>query len=103
MRDICISSVYFLLLFSAPAMAINDFWAETLISSTSTATTYLTSRDRKLIAATQDDASAFVASDGDIKGAYLEAAMDKFRTSHPELNISDMALAQIILIYNQDN
>ena len=83
-------------------MAINDFWAETLISSTSTATTYLTSRDKKLIAATRDDASSFVASDGNIKGVYLEAAMDKFRQSHPDIAVSDMALAQFILAYEQD-
>jgi len=78
-------------------MAINDFWAETLISSTSTATTYLTSRDKKLIVGTQEDASTFVASNGGIKGVYLEAAMEKFRTSHPEMEISDMDLAQSIL------
>jgi len=82
---------------SSPAMAINDFWAETLISSTSTATTYLTSRDKKLIVGTQEDASTFVASNGGIKGVYLEAAMEKFRTSHPEMEISDMDLAQSIL------
>ncbi|MEX5623525.1 DUF2388 domain-containing protein [Pseudomonas syringae] len=90
------------LVFSSPAMAMNDFWAETLISSTSTATTYLTSRDKKLIAATRDDASSFVASDGNIKGVYLEAAMDEFRQSHPDIAISDMALAQFILAYEQD-
>ena len=102
MRYIFSFSTYCLLVFSSPAMAMNDFWAETLISSTSTATTYLTSRDKKLIAATRDDASSFVASDGNIKGVYLEAAMDEFRQSHPDIAISDMALAQFILAYEQD-
>lgn len=102
MRHLCISPVCCLLVFSSPAMAINDFWAETLISSTSTATTYLTSRDKKLVAKAQDDASSFIASDGNIRGVYLEAAMDKIRTSHPAINISDMALALSILAYDQD-
>ncbi|ELF6205329.1 TPA: DUF2388 domain-containing protein [Pseudomonas putida] len=102
MRYIFSLSICCFLVFSSPAMAMNDFWAETLISSTSTATTYLTSRDRKLIAATRDDASSFVASDGNIKGVYLEAAMDKFRQSHPDIAVSDMALAQFILAYEQD-
>jgi len=97
MRYLCIPSAYCLMVLSSSAMAINDFWVETLISSTSTATTYLTSRDNKLIVGTQDDASAFVASNGNIKGVYLEAAMKKIRTSHPEMEISDMALAQSIL------
>ena len=102
MRYIFSLSICCFLVFSSPAMAMNDFWAETLISSTSTSTTYLTSRDKKLIAATRDDASSFVASDGNIKGVYLEAAMDKFRQSHPDIAVSDMALAQFILAYEQD-
>jgi len=97
MRTLCLSPFCGLLLFSTQAMAINDFWAETLISSTSTATTYLTSRDRKLIGTAQDDATSFVASGGDVKGVYLEAAMDRLRTSYPQLRASDMHLAQYIL------
>lgn len=93
----CILSLYGVLVFSSPAMAMNEFWVETLVSSTSTATTYLTSRDKKRIAATQDDASSFVASDGAIRGAYLEAAINTFRTAHPEIDVSDMALAQALL------
>ena len=102
MRYIFSLSICCFLVFSSPAMAMNDFWAETLISSTSTSTIYLTSRDKKLIAATRDDASSFVASDGNIKGVYLEAAMDEFRQSHPDIAISDIALAQFILAYEQD-
>ncbi|MBA1322134.1 DUF2388 domain-containing protein [Pseudomonas plecoglossicida] len=67
-------------LFSTQAIAINDFWAETLISSFSKATTSLTSRDKKLPGTAQDDATSVVASGGDVKGVYLEAAMDRLRT-----------------------
>ncbi|MGF6556800.1 hypothetical protein ABIA48_003180 [Pseudomonas sp. S30_BP2TU TE3576] len=42
----------------------------------------------------------FVASDGGIRGPYLEAAMQKVRTDNPGLQATDMELANAILAKN---
>ncbi|WP_428555978.1 DUF2388 domain-containing protein [Pseudomonas edaphica] len=89
------------MLLPGSAMAINDFWAETISSGTTSATTYLTSRDKKLVLATEDDANCFVASDGAIRGPYIEASIREFRSSHPEIVISDIDLAKSILVRTQ--
>ncbi|MFJ3121267.1 DUF2388 domain-containing protein [Pseudomonas protegens] len=88
-------------LVSEPAMAMNDFWAETISSGTTSGTTYLTSRDKKSVLATEDDANCFVASDGALRGPYIEAAMRKFRNSYPEVVINDLDLAKSILVRTQ--
>ena len=54
--------------------------------------------DHKLIRAAQDDAAVFVASDGQIRGAQLESALRYLRHNPPKLNVSDLELAQIILV-----
>ena len=54
--------------------------------------------DRKLILAARDDAAAFVASDGALRGAQLEAALGILRQHTPELHASDLELAQAILV-----
>lgn len=58
--------------------------------------------DRKLILAAHDDAAAFVASDGALRGALrgaqLEAALNALRQHTPELHASDLELAQAILV-----
>lgn len=81
------------------AMA-DTFWRNVLSSGATTGSTYLTSRDHKLMAAAQDDASSFVASDGSIRGPYLEAAMHKVRAENPGLQATDMQLANAILAKN---
>ncbi|MBO0496118.1 MULTISPECIES: DUF2388 domain-containing protein [unclassified Pseudomonas] len=53
--------------------------------------------DRKIVAA-RDDAAAFIATDGQWRGARLESALDDLRRSHPKLNASDRELAQAILV-----
>jgi uncharacterized protein (TIGR02448 family) len=50
--------------------------------------------------AAQDDAGSFVASDGGIRGPYLEAAMQKVRADNPGLQATDMELANAILAKN---
>ncbi|NBF14877.1 MULTISPECIES: DUF2388 domain-containing protein [Pseudomonas] len=84
--------------FSSSAMAMNDFWLETLISSTSGGTTYLTSRDNKLNTSLLGDASSFVASDGAIRGPYLEASINALRASESARGVSDMELATGLLL-----
>lgn len=54
--------------------------------------------DRKLILAARDDAAAFVATDGELKGAQLESALLALRQAKPKLSASDLELAQAILV-----
>ena len=79
------------------AMADSDFWRDIISSGATTASTYLTFKDDKLIVAAQDDASSFVASGGEIRGPYLEAALQRIRSEHPDLKATDSELANAIL------
>ncbi|WP_433768179.1 DUF2388 domain-containing protein [Pseudomonas putida] len=55
-------------------------------------------RDSKIVREAQDDAASFVATNGDIRGAHLEAALDMLRTRVPEArDASDQDLAEAIL------
>lgn len=54
-RPLAIASLTLLTLASASAMA-DTFWRNVISSGATTASTYLTSRDHKLVAAAQDDA-----------------------------------------------
>ncbi|MCW2269147.1 hypothetical protein D3C77_118490 [compost metagenome] len=81
------------------AMA-DTFWRNVISSGATTGSTYLTFKDHKLVVAAQDDAGSFVASEGNIRGPYLEAAMQKVRADNPGLDASDMELANAILAKN---
>ncbi len=55
-------------------------------------------RDMKLVLAARDDAASFIASNGAIRTAQLEAALHSLREQLPEAReASDAALAQAIL------
>ena len=55
-------------------------------------------RDAKIVRDAHDDAASFVASDGDIRGAHLEAALNLLRTRVPEArDASDQVIAEAIL------
>ncbi|MGV8888850.1 MAG: DUF2388 domain-containing protein [Pseudomonas sp.] len=55
-------------------------------------------RDSKIVREAHDDAASFVASDGEIRGARLEAAFNTLRTRVPEArDASDQVLAEAIL------
>ena len=54
--------------------------------------------DNKIVLAAQDDAAAFVASEGQARGVQLESALDYLRRAHPKLRASDLELAQAILV-----
>ena len=83
---------------------INHAQAFDLTTNTLVVTGYVTSKvtsapfDRKLLLAAQDDAAAFVASDGYLRGAQLESALHYLRQSQPKLSASDLELAQAILV-----
>ncbi|TBU91248.1 DUF2388 domain-containing protein [Phytopseudomonas dryadis] len=66
------------------------------INFTSDTTTSI--RDMKVVLEARDDAASFVASQGDIRGAQLEAAFGAIRDQVPEArNASDQVLAEAIL------
>ncbi len=92
--------IFALLAFSVTPALAGSFAATSAGTSAagSSASSNSTSGDDKVVLQARDDAASFVASDGRIRGAQLEAAMKHLR----ELNAgaqraSDMQLAQAIL------
>lgn len=96
MRPLNLTLVAALSLSAAPAFA-DSFVRDILSSGATTASTYLTFKDKKLIVPARDDASSFIASDGAIRGPYLEAALHQVRAENPQLQASDLELAGAIL------
>ncbi len=86
------------LLWASQAQAF-DLTTQSLVKS-GFATTQVTTGpfDNKLILAAQDDAAAFIASDGQLRGAQLESALMYLRQTIPKLHASDLELAQAILV-----
>lgn len=87
-------------LLAVPATQVlaDDLIRDILSSGATTASTYLTFKDHKLVLAARDDAGSFVASAGQIRGPYLEAALQRLRADNPALHASDQELAQAILV-----
>jgi len=72
-----------------------------LSSGATTASTYLTFKDNKLVIPAREDAGTFVASNGEIRGPYLEAMLQQLRSEQPQLQATDMELASAILAAEQ--
>lgn len=51
----------------------------------------------KVVLQAREDAASFVGSNGDVRGVNLEAALGHIRHQMPELQASDMQLAEAIL------
>lgn len=84
-----------LLLVTAPALA-GSFASSA--SSAGSATSGSTSGDDKVVLQARADAAAFVASDGGIRGARLQAALRLLRERRADARqATDMQLAQAIL------
>jgi uncharacterized protein (TIGR02448 family) len=66
------------------------------------ASLYSTFKNHKLVIPARDDASSFVASDGAIRGVYLESLLQRIRQENPGLKASDEDLARAILIQEGD-
>lgn len=67
-------------------------------SAGSSASSDSSSGDDKVVLQARDDAASFVASEGRIRGAQLEAALHVLREHHPDMRrASDLQLAQAIL------
>lgn len=62
------------------------------------ATTNATAQvDDKIVLAAREDAAAFVASEGTVRGAHLEAALTHIRSQSPDIQATDLQLASAIL------
>ena len=83
----------------SPVVSAFDLTTQSTVAS-AYATSKVTSApfDRKVIMAAQDDAAAFIATDGQWRGARLESALDYLRRTEPKLKSSDLELAQAILV-----
>ncbi|MDB1110663.1 DUF2388 domain-containing protein [Pseudomonas extremaustralis] len=83
----------------SPLASAFDLTLQSTVSS-AYATSKVTSApfDKKVVLAAQDDAAAFIATDGQWRGARLESALDYLRRTQPKLNASDLELAQAILV-----
>ena len=88
-----------LLALSVPAFASSFAGTSAGASSAgSSASSGSSSGDDKMVLRARDDAASFVASEGRIRGARLEAALRQLRARDPAVrNASDMQLAQAIL------
>ncbi|MGX5217395.1 DUF2388 domain-containing protein [Pseudomonas segetis] len=104
MRRILLTSV------AAAALMAGSVQAQTLVATSNiivraldrtldfTSDTTTSIRDSKVVREAHDDAASFVASQGEIRGANLEAAITTIRSRVPEAeNASDLTLAQAIL------
>ena len=72
-------------------------WRDFATSAGISASLYSTFRDHKIVYAAKDDASSFVASNGEIRGPYLESVLNSVRSENPDTTASDMEIATAIL------
>ncbi|MFQ6592229.1 MULTISPECIES: DUF2388 domain-containing protein [Pseudomonas] len=67
------------------------------LSMSATRGTSSSFKDDKIVQAARDDAESFVATDGQIRGVRLEAALVHIRERLPGQTFTDMQLAQAIV------
>lgn len=96
--DLSLAFFFSALCWSVPAHAFDVSTQQVVISGYATSMVTSAPFDHKLIAAAHDDAAAFVASDGLLRGAQLESALDYLHRTQPKLHVSDLELAQAILV-----
>ncbi|ETK38925.1 Holliday junction resolvase [Pseudomonas fluorescens FH5] len=80
------------------ASALDVSTQSTVVSVYATSKVTSAPFDNKLVLAARDDAAAFIATDGQWRGARLESALDSLRRTQPKLHASDLELAQAILV-----
>ncbi|MGA9703872.1 DUF2388 domain-containing protein [Pseudomonas sp.] len=93
-----VASVLFFTAWSPLASAFDLSTQSTVVSAYATSKVTSAPFDRKVVMAAQDDAAAFIATEGQWRGARLESALDYLRRAQPKLNASDLELAQAILV-----
>lgn len=82
---------------SASSFVITTDWTVKGVGSSSDASASSSKKDNKVILAAREDAASFVASQGAIRGAHLEAALAHIHQQQPGLQASDAQLAEAIL------
>ena len=103
MNYLRLTSISLLLTASCAASATSFVVTTDTLGSATVGTTDTTSDisssfgDDKIVLAARDDAASFVASQGEIRGARLEAALQHIRQQAPQLQADDLQLAQAIL------
>lgn len=95
-RTLLVSSLLLCLPFGTALARVDA--GDVATSAGVSASLYSTFKDHKLIVPARDEASSFVASGGQIRGAYLESVMQKVRQDNPGLQASDEELARAILV-----
>lgn len=79
-------------------VATTDMIGSGLVSTTEGISDLSSSlKDDKIVLAAREDAASFVASQGEIRGARLEAALQHIRTQAPHVLANDLQLAEAIL------
>jgi uncharacterized protein (TIGR02448 family) len=97
-QNLLIPSVLLTACWATSVDAFDVSTQNTVVSGYATSMVSSAPFDRKLLFAAHDDAAAFVASDGQLRGAQLESALHYLRKSRPKLHASDLELAQAILV-----
>ncbi|MDT4871952.1 hypothetical protein D3C81_1176250 [compost metagenome] len=89
----CASSAF------ATSFVVTTDMTVSVTAATSDATTGVSNsfKDDKIVLEARDDAASFVASQGEIRGAHLEAAFKHIRGKMPTLAADDLQLAKAIL------
>ncbi|MBX9408069.1 DUF2388 domain-containing protein [Pseudomonas baetica] len=98
LQKLLIPSVLLTACWVTPANAFDVSTQNTVVSLWATGMVSSAPFDRKLVLAAHDDAAAFVATDGELRGARLESALHYLRKTRPKLHVSDRELAQAILV-----
>jgi len=101
LQNLLLIPAFFVASWSGVAQAFDAFNLSTqgtVVSGYATSMVTSAPFDHKLLVAAQDDAAAFIASDGQLRGAQLESALDYLRWTQPKLHASDLELAQAILV-----
>jgi uncharacterized protein (TIGR02448 family) len=98
LSNLLIPSVLVTVCWTTSVDAFDVSTQNTVVSGYATSMVSSAPFDRKLVLAAHDDAAAFVASDGQLRGAQLESALHYLRKSRPKLHVSDLELAQAILV-----
>jgi len=84
---------------SATSFVYTTDWISDTTKSTGDTTSSSSDDDEKIIRAAKDDAASFVGSQGQIRGAHLESAVTHIRRQQPQLQATDMQLAEAILAH----
>lgn len=101
LSSLLIAPVFLATCYSGAAHAFDAFNLSTqgiVVSSYASGMVTSAPFDHKLLLAARDDAAAFIASDGQMRGAQLESALAYLRQTQPKLHASDLELAQAILV-----